>query len=282
MSRAKFALRMLRARFDGERQLCPYCESRHFTLLQRKWLIMQARKCQYCGLIFRWPTDKGADNRAYYEQDYDAEYATTLPDLTALSEMTKNNFRHTRCDKSHRIQFLETVGLTSRSLLDFGCAWGYTAYQYQQAGYRVTGYEIDRNRALFGQQQLGLTLYSRREDVENAGPFDLILADHSLEHMPDPGEGLRLFTRVTRDQGHVVIFVPNGACVDARRRGVGVRGGPYIGEPHTVAFTPEWFIRNLPRHGFSPRFYTPQGERLRGDDYLADQPEIALVATRCE
>lgn len=280
MARIKFALSMLTARLDRERRLCPYCESRHSMLLQTKWLIIQARKCHYCGLIFRWPTDRETKTREFYESDYEGQQATDIPDRTILSHLLERNFRDTQYDKAHRVQFLVTLGLSQGTLLDFGCSWGYSVSQYARMGFHAAGYEIDRNRARFGKENLGLPLYSTTDDLGKLGKFDLILADHSLEHMPDPGEGLRLFEKLVSDNGYLVIFVPNGACRDARRRGVGVNGGAYIGEPHTVAFTPDWFVRNLPRHAFIPRFYTPQGQRLPGDDYLADQAEIALVADR--
>jgi len=45
---------MLRARWSRRRSLCPYCESSLHRRLQRKRLLIEARKCEFCGLIFRW------------------------------------------------------------------------------------------------------------------------------------------------------------------------------------------------------------------------------------
>lgn len=278
MARVGFALEMLKARLDPERRLCPYCQSRHSSLLQRKWLVIQARQCAYCGLIFRWPTDRGVSTRAFYESAYEGQQATDVPGADELEALVRAGFRGSQYDKSHRVRFLSAVGLATGSLLDFGCSWGYSVFQYRAAGFDAVGHELDRNRARYGRERLALDIDSG--PPQRAAGFDVVLSDHSLEHMPDPGEGLEIFSRSCKPGGRLVVFVPNGACLDARRRGVGVAGGPYIGESHTVAFTPEWFARNLPRHGFAPAFYTSLGERLAGDDYLANQDEIALVAAR--
>ena len=38
-----------------------------------------------------------------------------------------------------------------------------------------------------------------------AGPFGIIISDHSLEHLPDPGEGLRFFAGVTEPGARLVL-----------------------------------------------------------------------------
>lgn len=48
------------------------------------------------------------------------------------------------------------------------------------------------------------------------------------------------------------IYVPNGGGKDARD--LGVKWPPMINEKHVIAFTPEFFHRNLPKYGFSVLF----------------------------
>jgi hypothetical protein len=55
-------------------------------------------------------------------------------------------------------------------------------------------------------------------------------------------------------------------------------GGPFIGESHTVAFTMDWFVRNLPRHGLCAEFRRQDGVPLLGGEYLDDCAEICMIA----
>lgn len=239
-------------------------------------MLIEARKCYYCGLIFRWPSDRGFDSRGYYEKTYEGQQATDLPAQHALKEAVDRNFAGTEWDKADRTRFMRLVAKGNERLLDFGCSWGYGAFQYKTAGFDAQGFELDRNRARFGHDALGVEIHSDHRFLAESRRYDLIISDHSLEHAPDPGVLLDLFGHLLDDGGKLILFVPNGSCVQARK--LGVNWGPFIGESHTVAFTAEWLSRNMPRHGFTAEFYTSGGERLQAGEYLFDQGEIALVA----
>ncbi len=277
MARLSFALRMLRQRWDRQRQLCPYCGSRAYEYSQRKWLLIEARKCAHCKLIYRWPTEVGSSTQQFYETDYEGQQATDLPDLDKLVEMRAADFKNTPFDKTGRCEFLmKTIPAQSR-VLDFGCSWGYSLHQLRTLGYTVSGYEIDRMRARFGREQLDLDLHSEWQEIEE-NSVDVIFSDHSFEHVPDPGEVIKFWNRVAHQNAQLVIFVPNGNGQEARK--LGIQWGPLLGEVHTLAFTMEWFRLNLPRHGWQPRFFTPDGAPLPDCEYLDDHWEIALVAQR--
>jgi SAM-dependent methyltransferase len=277
MARLAFALRMATQRWSSDSALCPYCDSCFAERLQRKWLLIEARRCLYCGLIFRWPTDPAEANRKFYENAYDGQQATDVPDAASVAAMASGGFGATAWDRVDRVRFLQKAlgAATGRTLLDFGCSWGYATQQYRVAGWDARGFELDRRRAAFGSGALGLEIKSNLGDYR-ARRFDVIVADHSLEHVPKVGDTLAVWTELAAPGGVFVVFVPNGSCRDARRRGVG--WGPFIGESHTVAFTMDWFARNLPRHGFRAEFRSPSGDPLRNGEYLDDSAEICLVA----
>jgi hypothetical protein len=277
MARLTFAMRMLKDRWDTEHSLCPYCESRFSIRLQRKWMLIEARQCVHCGLIYRWPTDPVGGARDFYENSYDGQQATDLPDPAELERLTSQNFASTRFDKHSRGAFLNrTLGAAGgRKLLDFGCSWGYSLWQYQAAGYVACGFELDRHRTSYGREHLRLDIRSNLEDFRDER-FDVILADHSLEHVPRPGATLDSLTKLAAEASTLVVFVPNGSCTAARRLGVG--WGPLIGETHTVAFTMDWFARNLTRYGWNAAFYDSDGAPLPLGEYLTNDDEICVVA----
>jgi 2-polyprenyl-3-methyl-5-hydroxy-6-metoxy-1,4-benzoquinol methylase len=279
MARLSFAARMALDRWNKDRSLCPYCGSLFATRLQRKWILIEARQCIHCGLIYRWPTDSAEGAIGFYENGYDGQQATELPSPLELERLAAENFASTQFDKHDRCLFLDrTLGSArGRTLFDFGCSWGYSVWQYQAAGWRACGFELDRHRANYGQAHLKLDVRSSLEDFRDAR-FDVILADHSLEHVARPGATLDGLTRLASDAAALVVFVPNASCGPARRLGVG--WGPFIGEAHTVAFTIDWFARNLARHGWTASFYDSAGASLPRGEYLADQAEICVVAQR--
>jgi len=248
--------------------------------MQRKKLLIEARKCQYCSLIYRWPIYFSDEPRSFYESSYDGQQATDLPASGELQQFLEKKFRGSAWDKKHRLDFIYRLVKCRGTFLDFGCSWGYGTYQYTNLGFNVMGLDIDQYRVNFGRLHLGLDLRSNWKEFEKQTHFDVILADHTLEHIANLGETLEEFRVHSRPGTKLIVFVPNGGCKSARS--LGVKWGPFIGEAHTVAFTMEWFSKNLPRHCFYPRFFTSGGEPLSAGEYLSDEEEIALIATRKE
>jgi SAM-dependent methyltransferase len=54
-------------------------------------------------------------------------------------------------------------------------------------------------------------------DMGNIGPFDVVLCQHALEHLPphDVGQALSEFRRVLKPGGHAIVFVPDLEGVQA-------------------------------------------------------------------
>lgn len=278
MARLGFAVDMLCARWSPQRSLCPYCESRLHRRLQRKRFLIEARKCEFCGLIFRWPCDDPKRTREYYEGAYDGQQATTLPSAEELRALVEHQFRNSAFDRSHRVTFARTVVPGGR-VLDFGCSWGYSLVQWKAAGYDAVGFEWARDRARFGRDRLGLAIHDEFGALEHETPgtFDLVYADHVMEHLTMLRQPLDLFARLLRPGGALLFYVPNGGGMPARRHGTGWRA--LIGESHTVALTAEWCNRNLPAHGFSAHCFS--GDRISTGSSLIDDEELACLARRC-
>src|SRR6516225_368030 len=46
----------------------------------------------------------------------------------------------------------------SLRISEYGSSWGYTTYQFKEAGHQVKGFEISRTRAAFGTKNLGVEI----------------------------------------------------------------------------------------------------------------------------
>jgi SAM-dependent methyltransferase len=276
MARLTFAWRMLRARFDAARRACPYCGSRWSRRLQRKWLLIEARECAHCGLFFRCPTDDPAWARRYYEAEYAEKTIVALPDAAGLRGMLEGRFRGTPFDRSARLADLARLAPAGGRVLDFGSSWGYALPQLKAAGFDAVGYEPSVRRAEYGRKYLGARIETEWDALLRAGAgFDLVYADHVVEHLAEPRKYLDGWGALLRPGGRALVYVPNGGGEKARR--LGTRWGPLVGEPHTVALTAAWFRRNLPNHGL---VVEQVGSNARAAEGMPDGDELVCVARK--
>jgi len=96
-------------------------------------------------------------------------------------------------------------------VLDVGCGAGGNLKTLQDQGWEPHGIEISEIAAAHARELTKGQIHTGT--VESApfppGAFDLVLMSHSLEHFPSPVEALRRIHRVLKDDGLLVIHVPN-------------------------------------------------------------------------
>ncbi len=97
------------------------------------------------------------------------------------------------------------------------------------------------------------------------GSFGMVMSAHMLEHLPEPGEGLREIARVLRPQGLLLIVTTRHGAPDALLR--------LVYRYHTLK--PDWLKGRLRELGFGRVTNYPLGERPR----LARWLSSAYVAT---
>jgi 2-polyprenyl-3-methyl-5-hydroxy-6-metoxy-1,4-benzoquinol methylase len=274
--RIEFASRMLRKQLDRQSTACPYCASEKTVRVARKQLLLELRECELCGLTFRYPKDDLDENFDFYQEHYKQDIWTDLPTEAELERHLANNFRDINRDMSEHLALIRQFS-TGNRLLDFGASWGYCTWQFQQAGYDAVGFEISHPRANYGQKMLNVSMVNSTNSLPDQS-IDVIYASHVLEHLPDLGTTLREFRRLLAKDGHVFIFVPNGAGVQARR--LGVKWPPLINQKHVTALTPRFFAYSLSSLGLLPKFasspydapprpFDPAGPHFDGEELLA-------------
>lgn len=268
-----FALRAI-SKSITQRANCPYCRSRDTHLVERKHYVLQLRRCSACHLSYRFPKDNTAGNHRFYQKAYRQSTVTDLPSLAEIPFHISNRFQDVGRDLSEHLKAIQMIAPGGGKLLDYGCSWGYCVYQFQQAGYDATGFEVSRPRVEYGQKALQVNLTSEITSLPDAS-FDVIYSAHCMEHIPNPDIPMRQFQRLLRPGGHLFIYVPNCGGEEAEKLGVG--WGPMIGEKHVLALTPRFFAFNLPKYGFQLQFSSSPYSRppqeyahadLRGEELL--------------
>jgi len=96
-------------------------------------------------------------------------------------------------------------------MLDVGCGAGGNLKTLQDQGWELHGVEISEIAVAHARELTNRQIHTGT--VESApfpaGAFDLVLMSHSLEHLPSPIEALRQIHRFLKDDGLLVIHVPN-------------------------------------------------------------------------
>ena len=221
--------------------------------MHRKLLLVDVLQCAQCGLMFRYPKNSVAENRAYYQQQYDSfeqGIVTTLPAPDEARAMAGRGFAGTPWHSPQHVAILQKVKPVGR-MLDYGCSWGYFIVQARQAGYEASGFEISRSRAQFGRSVLQVECSDDPAMLATRVPesLDIVYTSHVLEHLPDLRTIFAYFARSLKPDGVLLIFVPN--CGGSNAKALGPRWGPFVNEAHTISFDASFFERNLPEHGFS-------------------------------
>src|SRR5467141_3004661 len=151
--------------------------------------------CRACGLQF-WEPREMPDAR-WYEQMYGGRDENLLP-----------------LEPGHKYFLADPGAPRSGVLLDIGCGTGNFLAAARDAGYRVTGIELDRNAARFAKERLGLQkvlpLTISEFAARNPGEkFDLVTFFEVLEHQAAPAEFLRSVKSCLKPRGSIALSVPN-------------------------------------------------------------------------
>lgn len=235
--------------------------------------------------MYRFPKEDVIASSSFYERDYCEGMTTELPDPIVLQGWVKSGFAGTEKDISEKIRIVARL-TSGRSILDYGCSWGYAVSQFVSAGFQATGYEIGLGRARYGARHLGLDIFTDRVRLlaERSGSFDVLFANHVLEHVAAPAITFADFRALVRPGGLVVGFMPNAGGEKAFR--YGIAWGPLIGEKHPLAVDAKFLDGALRRYGFIPQFasspYPTTGPALTSKTTVDALPgdELLVVAEK--
>ena len=175
-------------------------------------------KCLKCGIVFTDLRPSGRDFKKYYPDSYYGKRKSFADDLINYSRLRKIS---------------GLFGRSKISVLDVGCGNGGFLSLLLRVGYDVQGTEMAPERHFVENAILEKIC---KKDLPDCGfsekKFDAVTMWHSLEHIDNPERYLREAKRVLKDEGFLIIEVPNFASWQSR-----LTGG-------------RWFHLDVPRHLF--------------------------------
>ncbi len=238
MGRLSYLASGLTGRFHAQ-ALCPSCASVVKTIVDRKF-FHSLLECGECHLVYRYPVENALGMDAFYQDSYAEPGLTTqLPDSDILARLLETGFRGSGKDFSYHIAVLRALGLREDNrLLDYGANWGYMTWQFKQAGFDVSAYELSVPRAKYG-LKLGVDVKTEIQDV--GGDFDMVYSCHVLEHVPNPAATLHEHLELLKPGGLVVAHTPNG-CRSFREKHYSLFHQTW-GQVHPVLLTDDFIAK---------------------------------------
>lgn len=223
--------------------VCILCGSDKRSLIYSKdhWNIY---KCDDCSLGILNPRPNEDKLTALYQQEY---FQSNYNDKLLLdSPEMKQRLKQ----EKHRVRFFHKFKKTGK-VLDIGCGRGYFLLACREGGYEVEGIDISTDASIYVSNELKIPVHIG--DVSSINlpekSFDVITMWHSLEHTVDPNVYTQSARRWLKDDGLLVVDVPNYASHDAVKTWNNWLGWqiPY----HFYHFTKSSLFLLLRKHGFS-------------------------------
>ena len=135
------------------------------------------------------------------------------------------------------------------SVLEVGSSTGLLLTLFLDVGWEVTGVEPSKKSVEYAKNHGIRTINKTFEKADIDGKYDVVIFNHVLEHLKDPEEVLKKAYGLLKDDGILVINVPNAGSLSAR---VYKNNWKYLlPEEHLWQFTPGSLKELLNKQKFS-------------------------------
>lgn len=215
------------------------CGTDEFSLIatvDRYGLSQSTVICTACGLIQSNPRLTSGEYERFYASDrYRLIYEGS--DYLALAED-----RYTLgYGESIYTGVADTVDVAHvGTVLEFGAGGGWNLLPFVDGSRRVTGYDFSAGLVEMGRKK-GLDLHQGGIDAIE-GTFDLVIANHVIEHLPSVVTDVGRLGQHLTDRGVLYVGVPNIRNFAIEQ----------IQNAHTYYFTPETLVRYVSEAGLEP------------------------------
>jgi len=197
--------------------LCPNCNSETVSILletsdfkfsEEKFIMS---KCAECQLIFTQNPPIQTEAAYYYKsQNYVSHSDSNVGFVNKLYHMVRSIML------TRKRLILEKL-TNSRKVLDIGSGTGYFLNELNQNKWDVTGIEISEDARRYCLDKFNIQTYdpSYLSTLESKEKFDVITLWHVFEHIYNFNELLDSIYLLLKDEGKLIIAVPNVESYDA-------------------------------------------------------------------
>ena len=196
---------------------CPFCESENtrsylklkdYFLSQEDFEIVE---CYNCKLLFTTPRPDQSIIGKYYKSE---DYLSHNEHKKGLVPWIYNKVKKVNICNKYNIACGDR---TKPNILDFGCGVGDFLHYAQQHGCDVMGCDLSEDARKLASEKLGKTIVTPEEIFALPHSiFDVITMWHVLEHIDNLKYQAEQLHRLLKDNGRLVIAVPNYKSYDAQ------------------------------------------------------------------
>jgi SAM-dependent methyltransferase len=198
--------------------------------------------CDECGLVFSNPLPSDEELAQFYSPagEWGAPRAAPVTEAQEAVEQRGKSRSWTRMFEP----ILDVVDVTAppsgARVLDFGCGDGALLNHLRDCGWDTWGIEPAVDHAF--------RRHNRLREIPDEPMFDLVIANHVLEHVTNPLALLQQFAAACRLGGHLVVSVPRLDTLPVHR------DYKYVinGRAHVMAYTWACLKGLLARAGWEP------------------------------
>jgi SAM-dependent methyltransferase len=166
--------------------------------------------CIGCGLVQQTTLPSDEDLRIYYSHNYRRDYKKTY-------HPKPKYVRRAGITGMSRLSFLARhVGdAGGRKLIDIGAGGGEFVYLAKQSGFDASGFEPNEGYSEFAVEEYAVNITTAGIDEIPGESADLVTLFHVFEHLAHPLDAMEKISRILRDEGHLLVEVPNILQKDA-------------------------------------------------------------------
>lgn len=215
-------------------------ELKDYFLSQENFSIIQ---CKNCGFLITNPQpDKDKIGEYYKSEEYVSHSNSRKGLINSIYHFVRN---FTLKKKFQMVKSLKSKG----SILDIGCATGEFLNVFKLDKWTTLGIEPDKDAKKFAVENYNLNIENENHlEKIDENSFDIITMWHVLEHVPNLNKRLETLQRILKDEGNLIIAVPNYKSFDADY--YGKFWAAYDVPRHLFHFSQSTMEKLLIKHGF--------------------------------
>lgn len=189
---------------------CLICSNKKdFTPLFPTFCSTKNYICNECGFVFI-PNEESHSLQQYYK---DNGYFKKSKNF-GIRELffSKRLYEYEGKKRLREICTLyKNIDLKNKKILDVGCGYGEILYILKKDfNCTVLGIEPSSRAAKVGRKNFGIEIKDiLLEEFEEGNKFDVIICNHTLEHVEDPKNFLGKIYKLLKKDGYLYIEVPN-------------------------------------------------------------------------
>ncbi len=202
----------------GQSSFMPYLTCTDHTVSNKQFNVIM---CNNCSLLITSPRPETDALKNYYLSDNYISHTGKANNLI--------NYLYLQIRKITLAQKKELLNnlSTEKSILDYGCGTGALIEYLQTYNWKVAGYEPNNSDNLKNKKILIF-----KDKTEIKGVYSLLSLWHVLEHVVDPVQTLKEVKPFIKENGKLIIAVPNPNSYDANH------------------YKAHWAAYDVPRHLF--------------------------------